>query len=136
MRILMMVVEEVNKNSYLLGMAHQTKKNREDSLDSMGQDSGVASKEDIIVICNDKDSNGCRSNVLSSKVSIKSMYFTFIITVSSLVFVISHKSSSNLLLHIAFKETWFNKIFHVSFSYFGCISRASSEYFCFCEFLM
>ena len=106
MMILMMVVEEVNKNSYLLGMAHQTKKNREDSLHSMGQDSGVASKEDIIVICNDdKDSNGCRSNVLSSKVSIKSMYFTFIITVSSLVFVISHKSSSTLLLHIAFKET-------------------------------
>lgn len=104
---MLMVVEEVNKNSYMFGMAHQTKKNGEDSLENvyLGQDNGVACKEDIIVLCNDKDCNGCRSRVLSSEVSIKSMYFTFIIAVSSLVFVISHISTSNLLLQIAFKET-------------------------------
>lgn len=74
----------------MFGMAHQTKKNGEDSLDNvyLGQDNGVASKEDIIVLCNNKDSNGCRSRVLSSEVSIKSMYFTFII--AHLEFVVAN----------------------------------------------
>jgi hypothetical protein len=92
MMLMVVVVEVVNKNSYMFGMAHQKKENDgEDLLGNvyLGQDNGVASKEDIIVICNDKDSNGCRGRVLSSEVSIKSMYYTFIIAISSLVFVIS-----------------------------------------------
>ena len=68
--LMVVVVEEVNKNSYMFGMAHQTKKNGENSLDNvyLGQDNGVACKEDIIVLCKNKDSNGCRSRILSSEV--------------------------------------------------------------------
>lgn len=115
--LMVVVVEEVNKNSYMFGMAHKTKKNGEDSLDNvyLGHDNGVACKEDIIVLCNDKDSNGCRCRVLSSEVSIKSMYFTFIIAVSSLVFVILHISTSNLLLQIAFKKHDSTRIFRSAF---------------------